>query len=61
MVVQIRDDMGQVLGVINTAPKSFKTGSRGEYGNGKVTVDGRRYQASVMLVEIGSKPNKPGK
>lgn len=61
MLVHIKDDTGQVVGVINTAPKTFKTGSRGEYGNGKVSVDGRRYQASVMLVEIGSKPKTKGK
>jgi hypothetical protein len=60
MLVHIKDDLGQVIGVITTTPKTFKTGSRGEYGNGKVSVNGKRYQTSVMLVEIGSKPlSKP--
>ncbi len=37
-------------------PKQFKTGSRGFYGQGKVQAsDGRRYQVSVNIVEIGSK------
>jgi hypothetical protein len=61
MLVQIKDDMGQVVGVINTVPKTFKTGSRGEYGNTKISVDGKRYQTSVMLVEIGSKPQSKSK
>jgi hypothetical protein len=36
--------------------KQFKTGSRGFYGQGKVEgTDGRRFQISVNIVEIGSK------
>ena len=36
--------------------KQFKTGSRGFYGQGKVQgTDGRRFQVSVNIVEIGSK------
>ena len=36
--------------------KQFKTGSRGFYGQGKVqAADGRRFQVSVNIVEIGSK------
>jgi len=36
--------------------KQFKTGSRGFYGQGKVEgTDGRRFQVSVNIVEIGSK------
>jgi hypothetical protein len=38
-------------------PRTFKTGSRGFYGQGKVQgTDGRRFQVSVNIVEIGSKP-----
>ena len=37
--------------------RQFKTGSRGFYGSGKVTLtNGKRYQVSVNVVEIGSKP-----
>jgi hypothetical protein len=36
-------------------PKHFKTGSRGFYGQGKMEIDGRRYQAQIQMVEIGSK------
>jgi hypothetical protein len=36
--------------------KQFKTGSRGFYGQGKIQgTDGRRFQVSVNIVEIGSK------
>ena len=36
--------------------KQFKTGSRGFSGQGKVEgTDGRRFQVSVNIVEIGSK------
>jgi len=54
----IRGDQGQVLQVISLEPKNFKTGSRGFYGNGKIPINGKRYQGNMMLVEIGSKKKK---
>jgi len=36
--------------------KQFKTGSRGFHAQGKIPFDGKRYQANLMLIEIGSKP-----
>lgn len=49
----------EVAGGVETfvaEPKQFKTGSRGFYGQGKVqATDGRRYQVSINIVEIGSK------
>jgi hypothetical protein len=43
--------------VLLAEPRTFKTGSRGFYGQGKVQgTDGRRFQISVNVVEIGSKP-----
>ena len=41
------------------APKNFKTGSRGYYANGKLELDGKRYQLQIQLVEIGSKLTAP--
>lgn len=38
------------------AARPFKTGSRGFNASGKVTIDGKRYQVSCNLIEIGSKP-----
>lgn len=34
----------------------FKSGSLGFYAGGKIVHDGKRYQVSVSIVEIGSKP-----
>jgi hypothetical protein len=36
--------------------KDFKTGSKGYYGTGKMVSGGKRYQISIQVVEIGSKP-----
>lgn len=45
LVLEIRDENNP-----------FKTGSKGFYAGGKVTIDGKRYQTSLSIVEIGSKP-----
>ena len=58
MKATIRDNLGQVLQVIELEAKNFKTGSRGYHGHGKVPLNGKRYQANFMLVEIGSKKKK---
>jgi len=36
--------------------KDFKTGSRWYYGTGKMVAAGKKYQISIQVVEIGSKP-----
>ena len=43
--------------------RTFSSGSRGYYGSGKVfdPTSGKRYQTSVTLVEIGSKPTADAK
>lgn len=41
---------------ITAQSKQFRTGSRGFYGQGKVqATDGRRFQVTINIVEIGSK------
>lgn len=55
LTVEIKQD-GQVVGLLMAEEKTFKTGSRGFYGNGKVAIGEKRYQVQVQLVEIGSKP-----
>jgi hypothetical protein len=40
--------------------KDFKTGSRGYYGTGKMVAGGKKYQISIQVVEIGSKPKPEG-
>ncbi len=43
--------------MVGTEAKEFKTGSRGHWGMGKIVgADGKRYQMTVTIVEIGSKP-----
>jgi hypothetical protein len=46
---------GKVIGTLAANPKDFKTGSRGFYAQGKIELDGKRYQVQIQLVEIGSK------
>lgn len=36
--------------------KEFSTGSKGYNGHGKMKVGEKRYQISINIVEIGSKP-----
>jgi len=55
IIAELKSDDGKPLGVMTVAPKNFKTGSRGYYANGKLELDGKRYQVQIQLVEIGSK------
>lgn len=41
--------------------KDFSTGSKGFFCQDKISVDGKRYQAQVMAVLIGSKQNPRAK
>ncbi len=61
IIVELKTDDGKPLGVMTAAPKDFKTGSKGFYANGKLELDGKRYQVQIQLVEIGSKPADGGK
>jgi hypothetical protein len=55
ITAELKDDKGQVIAVLMVAPKEFKTGSKGFYGNTKIEIDGKRYQTQIQIVEIGSK------
>jgi len=55
ITAELKDDKGQVIAVLTVAPKEFKTGSKGFYGNTKIEIDGKRYQTQIQIVEIGSK------
>jgi hypothetical protein len=48
VMVKIGDD------VIIAKAKEFKTGSKGFFANGKVTINGKSHQVSANIVEIGS-------
>lgn len=55
MIIKIYNENGEFVGTIVANPKEFKTGSKGYFGNGKLEINGKRYQVQVQLVEIGSK------
>ncbi len=55
IIADLKTDDGKPLGALTVAPKNFKTGSRGYYANGKLELDGKRYQLQIQIVEIGSK------
>jgi hypothetical protein len=61
IIIEIKSPDGQSLGLLTAAPKDFKTGSRGFHGQGKVEIEGKRYQAQIQLVEIGSKSKEEEK
>jgi len=56
IIAEIKSADGQLLGTLTLPPKDFKTGSKGFFANGKLEIDGKRYQTQIQLVEIGSKP-----
>ena len=53
--LEVKND-GQLVGLMMAEEKTFKTGSRGFFGTGKMQIGEKRYQVQVQLVEIGSKP-----
>lgn len=55
ILADLKTGEGQLLSTLSVTPKNFKTGSRGFYANGKLEIDGKRYQVQIQLVEIGSK------
>lgn len=55
IVIELKTDDGKPIGTVTAPPKVFSTGSRGFYVNTKLEIDGKRYQAQIQLVEIGSK------
>jgi len=55
MIIEFKNDAGKVVKVMALLPKVYKTGSKGLYASDKISVEGKRYQVSVILTEIGSK------
>ena len=55
LTVTFKTPDGQEVATLLANARQFKTGSRGLFGQGKLEIDGVRYQAQVQLVEIGSK------
>jgi hypothetical protein len=59
IVAEIKSGDGNLLSVMALPPKEFKTGSKGFYANGKLEIEGKRYQVQIQMVEIGSKGQTP--
>jgi hypothetical protein len=55
IIAELKSDDGKPIATLTASPKDFKTGSRGYHGQGKLEIDGKRYQVQIQLVEIGSK------
>ena len=53
--VVVKDEQGETVGKMVLNPKDFKTGSKGFYGQEKMSIGGKRYQVQCQFVEIGSK------
>ena len=55
LVAEIKDMAGNPVTVLSLPEKEFKTGSKGYFAIGKASIDEKRYQVQIQLVEIGSK------
>lgn len=49
---------GESLGVLVLTEKTFRSGKSGFFGQAKLVVEGRRYQAQAQLVAIEGKSAK---
>jgi hypothetical protein len=52
------DTEGKAIDMLSASFKNFKSGSHGFYAGGKIVLDGKRYQVSCSIVEVGSKPTE---
>lgn len=59
ITVELKQD-SQMVGLMTADLKEFKTGSKGYYPMGKISIGEKHYQVQVQLVEIGSKPKAEG-
>ena len=58
LMVEVKDDQGNVLGTVQVQAKHFATESDGFHTSTKLTDvqdPGKRYQCNLQFVEIGSK------
>lgn len=55
LTTTIRTEDGATVGMLVLNEKQFASGSKGFHGQGKIEIDGKKYQCQAQLVEIGSK------
>lgn len=53
LTCEIRTIEGTTLGVLLLQPKTFKSGRKGYFGQGKIEMNGVRFQSQCQLVRIG--------
>jgi len=56
----IRNEDGLAVGVLVLKPRTFSSGKAGYFGQGKVEIDGRRYQCQAQAVKIGPPEDEAG-
>lgn len=56
MLLRAKIENEKELVSIPLKPKIFRSGSKGLYGFGKRELNGKRYQVTIILTEIGTKP-----
>jgi hypothetical protein len=56
-----QDILAKAAATIEMKPTTFKTGSTGFRGQGKVMEGDVKYQVQILAVKCGSKPNGNGK
>lgn len=59
LTCEVRTVVGEPVGLLVLQPKTFKSGSCGFFGQGKLETDGVRYQCQAQMVMIGSKSRTP--
>lgn len=53
LTCEIRTGEGQSIGVLVRNEKTFRSAKQGFHGQGKLKMDGQRYQYQCQAVEIG--------
>ncbi len=59
LTAEIKTESGEVVGKLTLKPKQFKTGNTGFFGQGKIQVEGKRYQAQCQAVLIKGQAAEP--
>jgi hypothetical protein len=59
LTATIKDDTGNVIGVLVLNEKQFKTGNTGFFGQGKLDIGGKRYQCQAQAVLIKGQEPQP--
>ena len=53
LTATLRDEDGKAVGILVLSEKTFSSGKVGYYGQGKMTIAGKRYQCQCQAVMIG--------